>query len=211
MAAPTHPTVEAPQVVIPGARHFRYRNDGSLVTIGRTAAVAQFGKLRLSGFPVWAVWLLAHIHFFIGCRKRLVMMLDWTWAYGTHQRHGRSSAAARSRTTISRPLAQSAGNGTHWCIRACSLRKRQRPGFPGRYWCQESLRARRGGSTHAANKPRIFFIAFASTWRIRSAETPYSSARSCNVALLSSFNQRRWMMSRERLSRRDNASVNDCN
>ena len=70
-------------------RPFRYRDDGSLATIGRMAAVAQFGKLKLSGFPAWAVWLLAHIYFLIGFRNRLVVMLDWAWAYCTHQRHAR--------------------------------------------------------------------------------------------------------------------------
>ncbi|MDQ6645784.1 MAG: NAD(P)/FAD-dependent oxidoreductase [Pseudomonadota bacterium] len=68
---------------------FRYRDDGSLATIGRMAAVAQFGKLRLSGFPAWSTWLLAHIYFLIGFRNRLVVMLDWASAYCTHQRHAR--------------------------------------------------------------------------------------------------------------------------
>ena len=70
-------------------RPFSYRDDGSLATIGRLAAVAQFGKLKLSGFPAWFAWLLAHIYFLIGFRNRLVVMLDWAWAYGTHQRHAR--------------------------------------------------------------------------------------------------------------------------
>jgi NADH dehydrogenase len=70
-------------------RPFSYRDDGSLATIGRMAAVAQFGKLKLSGFPAWAMWLLAHIYFLIGFRNRLVVMLDWAWAYCTHQRHAR--------------------------------------------------------------------------------------------------------------------------
>jgi NADH dehydrogenase len=68
---------------------FRYRDDGSLATIGRMAAVAQFGRLKLSGLPAWTVWLLAHIAFLIGFRNRLVVMLDWAWAYWTHQRHAR--------------------------------------------------------------------------------------------------------------------------
>lgn len=55
---------------------FRYRDDGALATIGRMAAVAQFGKPKLSGFPAWSVWLLAHIFFLIGFRNRLVVMLD---------------------------------------------------------------------------------------------------------------------------------------
>ena len=60
---------------------FRYRDAGSLATIGRMAAVAQFGKLQLSGLPAWIVWLLVHIYFLIGFRNRLAVMLDWAWAY----------------------------------------------------------------------------------------------------------------------------------
>jgi NADH dehydrogenase len=70
-------------------RNFHYRNAGSLATIGRMAAVAQFGKLQLSGFFAWAVWLLAHIYFLIGFRNRLVVLVDWAWAYCTHQRNAR--------------------------------------------------------------------------------------------------------------------------
>ncbi len=68
---------------------FRYHDDGSLATIGRMAAVAQFGKLKLSGLPAWIIWLLAHIYFLIGFRNRLAVMLDWAWAYWTHQRQAR--------------------------------------------------------------------------------------------------------------------------
>ncbi|MGN6706004.1 MAG: NAD(P)/FAD-dependent oxidoreductase [Rhodanobacter sp.] len=68
---------------------FRYRDAGSLATIGRMAAVAQFDKLRLSGLPAWIVWLLVHIYFLIGFRNRLAVMLDWAWAYWTHQRQAR--------------------------------------------------------------------------------------------------------------------------
>jgi NADH dehydrogenase len=68
---------------------FRYRDDGSLATIGRMAAVAQFRRVRLSGFPAWVAWLLAHIWFLIGFRNRLAVMLDWAWAYFTHQRSAR--------------------------------------------------------------------------------------------------------------------------
>jgi hypothetical protein len=71
------------------ARPFAYRDSGSLATIGRMAAVAQFGKLKLSGALAWWVWLVAHIYFLIGFRNRLVVMLDWAWAYLTWQRHAR--------------------------------------------------------------------------------------------------------------------------
>lgn len=68
---------------------FRYHDDGSLAAIGRMAAVAQFGKLKLSGFAAWITWLLAHIYFLIGFRNRLAVMLDWAWAYCAQQRQAR--------------------------------------------------------------------------------------------------------------------------
>ncbi|MFC4765716.1 NAD(P)/FAD-dependent oxidoreductase [Dyella koreensis] len=68
---------------------FRYRDDGSLATIGRMAAVAQFGRLKFSGLFAWWVWLVAHVYFLIGFRNRLVVLLDWAWSYWTYQRHAR--------------------------------------------------------------------------------------------------------------------------
>lgn len=68
---------------------FRYRDDGTLATIGRMAAVAQFGKVKLSGLLAWWVWLIAHVYFLIGFRNRLVVLLDWAWSYWTYQRHAR--------------------------------------------------------------------------------------------------------------------------
>jgi NADH dehydrogenase len=68
---------------------FRYRDYGQLATIGRKAAVADFGRVRLSGFPAWFVWLWAHIYFLINFRNRLVVMIDWAWSYWTFQRYSR--------------------------------------------------------------------------------------------------------------------------
>src|SRR5688500_11760910 len=68
---------------------FRYRDYGQLATIGRHAAVVVLGKLKLSGFPAWLVWLLAHIYFLINFRNRLIVMIDWGWAYLTYQRYAR--------------------------------------------------------------------------------------------------------------------------
>jgi len=68
---------------------FRYRDDGTLATIGRLSAVAQFGKVKLSGMLAWWVWLIAHVYFLIGFRNRLVVLLDWAWSYWTYQRHAR--------------------------------------------------------------------------------------------------------------------------
>lgn len=70
-------------------RPFRYRDYGQLATIGRNAAVAIIGKMKLSGFLAWLVWLVAHIYFLINFRNRLVVMMDWAWAYFTYQRYAR--------------------------------------------------------------------------------------------------------------------------
>jgi NADH dehydrogenase len=68
---------------------FRYRDYGQLATIGRNAAVAVMGKVKLSGFPAWLVWLVAHIYFLINFRSRVIVLIDWGWAYLTYQRYAR--------------------------------------------------------------------------------------------------------------------------
>lgn len=65
---------------------FHYRDFGSLATIGRRHAVADFGKIRLSGFVAWVLWSVAHVYFLIGFRRRLVVALHWAWSYLTFQR-----------------------------------------------------------------------------------------------------------------------------
>ena len=70
-------------------RSFKYKDYGQLATIGRNAAVAMMGKLRFSGYPAWLLWLLAHIYFLIGFRNRLVVLIDWAWAYWTFERNAR--------------------------------------------------------------------------------------------------------------------------
>jgi NADH dehydrogenase FAD-containing subunit len=64
---------------------FRYRDYGTLATIGRRAAVADFGWLRLKGTLAWLLWGAVHISFLIGFRNRAVVMLDWIWSYLTFQ------------------------------------------------------------------------------------------------------------------------------
>jgi NADH dehydrogenase len=68
---------------------FRYRHFGSLATIGRMAAVADFGRIRLSGVLAWWVWLTAHVYFLIGFRNRLVVLIDWAEAYWSYRRAAR--------------------------------------------------------------------------------------------------------------------------
>ena len=70
-------------------RPFRYRDKGSLATIGRAAAVADFGRLKISGFPAWMAWLVIHIFFLIGFRNRFLVITQWAWAYLTYQRAAR--------------------------------------------------------------------------------------------------------------------------
>jgi len=67
-------------------RPFRYRDFGSLATIGRKLAVAQLGQLRLSGFAAWLLWSIAHVYFLIGFRSRMVVALTWLWNYLTLER-----------------------------------------------------------------------------------------------------------------------------
>jgi NADH dehydrogenase len=65
---------------------FQYLNKGSLATIGRAAAVAQFKKLHISGYPAWLAWLFVHIFFLIGFRNRIIVLIQWAWAYITYER-----------------------------------------------------------------------------------------------------------------------------
>jgi NADH dehydrogenase len=65
---------------------FRYRNLGDLATIGRAAAVADFGSFRLTGWIAWVAWLFVHILKLTGFRNRLVVLVQWAWAYFTYQR-----------------------------------------------------------------------------------------------------------------------------
>jgi len=69
----------------PAPGPFRYRDYGTLATIGRRAAVADFGWLRIKGTLAWLLWGAAHISFLIGFRNRLIVMLDWIWSYLTFQ------------------------------------------------------------------------------------------------------------------------------
>jgi len=69
--------------------NFDYWDKGSLATIGRAAAVAQFGKIHISGFVAWLSWLFVHILFLIGFRNRLLVFIQWAWSYVTYERGAR--------------------------------------------------------------------------------------------------------------------------
>jgi len=68
---------------------FRYRDKGSMATVGRAAAVAVIGDVHLSGAVAWLAWLVVHIAYLIGFRNRFVVLFEWAWAYLTWQRGAR--------------------------------------------------------------------------------------------------------------------------
>jgi len=76
---------------------FRYRHLGNMATIGRKVAVADFGRVRMSGRIAWLLWGIVHVYFLIGYRNRLAVLLDWLWAYVTFQR-GQRLITGPSRT-----------------------------------------------------------------------------------------------------------------
>jgi NADH:ubiquinone reductase (H+-translocating) len=67
-------------------RSFRYKHSGNLGTIGRRAAVIDFGRIKVRGWLAWWIWGLAHIYFLIGVRNRLAVALSWLWIYATGSR-----------------------------------------------------------------------------------------------------------------------------
>jgi NADH:quinone reductase (non-electrogenic) len=68
---------------------FHYWDKGQLAVIGRGHAVADIWKLRFGGFLAWLIWIFVHVFFLIGFRNRVMVMLEWAWAYFTYQRGAR--------------------------------------------------------------------------------------------------------------------------
>jgi len=68
---------------------FHYINKGNLATIGRAAAIAEFGRIHISGFLAWLSWLFIHIFFLIGFRNRVLVLIQWAWSYFSYERGAR--------------------------------------------------------------------------------------------------------------------------
>ncbi|HEY8015217.1 MAG TPA: NAD(P)/FAD-dependent oxidoreductase, partial [Dongiaceae bacterium] len=68
---------------------FRYRNFGTLATIGRASAVADFGWIRMNGYLAWLLWGMIHVFFLVGSRNRLAVLTEWLWAYVSFRRGAR--------------------------------------------------------------------------------------------------------------------------
>ena len=79
---------------------FHYKNLGNMATIGRNAAIADLGWLRVSGFLAWLLWLFIHIFWLIGFRNRILVLVQWAGAYLTYQRSVRLITGNLSRKDI---------------------------------------------------------------------------------------------------------------
>ncbi|HMO85623.1 MAG TPA: NAD(P)/FAD-dependent oxidoreductase [Lacipirellulaceae bacterium] len=82
---------------------FRYRNPGSLATIGRSRAVAQFGQVKVAGFVAWVLWLFVHLMNIVNFRNRVLVLLQWAWSYCTYDRSARLITGDMDRTATPAP------------------------------------------------------------------------------------------------------------
>ena len=79
---------------------FRYLNKGDLAVIGRSRAIADFGKVRITGRPAWLLWLFVHIMYLVGFRNRISVFIQWAYSYLTFQRGVRLITASERRTGV---------------------------------------------------------------------------------------------------------------
>jgi NADH dehydrogenase len=79
---------------------FKYWDKGIMATIGRSAAVAQIGRVELSGWLAWVAWLFIHLLFLIGFRSKATVLLDWTYSYFTYKRGSRIVTGLDRSTSI---------------------------------------------------------------------------------------------------------------
>ena len=100
---------------LPARPAFKYWNKGTMATIGRSAAVAQIGRLEFSGWPAWVTWLLVHLVFLIGFRNRAAVLLQWTYSYFTYKLGSRIITGLEDSSEVS-----SANAGTQ---NSCGMRK----------------------------------------------------------------------------------------
>jgi NADH dehydrogenase len=85
---------------------FEYLDKGSLATIGRSRAVADFGKFHISGYFAWLSWLFIHLLFLIGFRNRLFVLSEWAWAYITYNHGARLITEHREHEQLEKPKAK---------------------------------------------------------------------------------------------------------
>lgn len=105
--------------VVAGRPKFHYWDKGSLATIGRAAAIAEFGKIHISGFIAWLSWLFIHVFFLIGFRNRVLVLTQWAWSYFTYERGARLITGSTylpgwtaAQSTANEPPVQQISTGT---------------------------------------------------------------------------------------------------
>jgi NADH dehydrogenase len=85
---------------------FYYWDKGTLATIGRSRAVADFGRFHVSGYFAWLSWLFIHLMFLIGFRNRILVMAEWAWAYVTYNHGARLITEPKQTATHEKPRAK---------------------------------------------------------------------------------------------------------
>jgi NADH:ubiquinone reductase (H+-translocating) len=91
------------ELATPGAAarpSFRYWDKGTMATIGRSAAVAQVGKIHLSGLLAWLAWLMIHLVFLVGFRNKIAVLFQWFYSYLTYKRGARIVVGEKDKTTL---------------------------------------------------------------------------------------------------------------
>jgi NADH dehydrogenase len=86
---------------------FRYRDKGSMATIGRSAAVADLRFIRFSGLPAWLAWLFIHLLYLVEFENRLMVLVQWAWMYFTRNRGARLITGA---SALPLPLSKATKN-----------------------------------------------------------------------------------------------------
>ncbi|HZI55540.1 MAG TPA: NAD(P)/FAD-dependent oxidoreductase [Verrucomicrobiae bacterium] len=84
-------------------QEFEYLDKGSLATIGRSHAIADFGKLHISGYFAWLSWLFVHLLFLVGFRNRFMVMIEWAWSYITFNHSARLITELSEHEPIEKP------------------------------------------------------------------------------------------------------------
>jgi NADH dehydrogenase len=87
---------------------FHYKDKGNLATVGRSFGIIDLGWIRFSGFLAWVAWLAVHIFYLIGFRNRILVMIQWAWAYLTYQRGARLITARKPSSVESKELVREA-------------------------------------------------------------------------------------------------------
>ena len=79
---------------------FHYRNLGSMATVGRNRAVAEFNKVKMQGWFAWIMWLVVHLRSILGVRNKVIVLLNWIWNYLTYDQSMRMIVYARKAKEI---------------------------------------------------------------------------------------------------------------